>query len=109
MGVGSTYGQTAEDSKANGRIIICTGKASTPGKMAGSMKVNMLTTESMVMELTLGQMVDNIPDSGKMVSSTDKVLTDRLQDKKEEVSGKMVKEYNGLMNDRLTLYNYFYY
>ena len=60
MAVESMNGLTVEDMMVSGKIITCTVKEFTPGKMVESTMEIISTTESMAKESTPGRMADNI-------------------------------------------------
>merc|ERR1712153_125006 len=76
-------GQMAESITANGKIIICMVRVSTPGKMAVCMKETMKMTASMALEYTHGTMVNNMKAGGKMENSTEKESTEKESGKTE--------------------------
>jgi hypothetical protein len=92
----SMFGPMVEGLKAPGKKIICTEEECTPGKTEESMKVNILMTENMVTESTLGPMEENILDNGKMESSMAKAYTGKHLDRKREDIGRMGKDSSGL-------------
>ena len=56
---------------------------------------------NMAMVFTPGKTVDNMLVSGLMENSTAKELTDKVMARRNEASGKMARELNGLMNEQL--------
>jgi hypothetical protein len=92
----STSGQMAESMTANGKITICTVKVSIHGKMVECIKVNMKMIASTDTVPIPGMTVNNMPVGGKMESNTEKVPTVKTA-VIARVSGKMVKESDGLM------------
>lgn len=85
-------------SMESGETTTCMERASTLGKMAESMKGNMLMIGNMGTESTPGQMEDNTLDSGKTVNSMEKADTDRQMDWKSKAYGKMARESSGLID-----------
>jgi hypothetical protein len=86
-----TFGQMAENTMVNGKIIICMVKVCILGKTEECMRETMKMIENMVTVYTLGMMESNTKVGGKMESNMEKVSTEKM-DVIEEVFGKMEKE-----------------
>ncbi len=88
--------------KEIGRIITCTAVAFTLGKMADAMKVSTITTGNTAMVLTHGKMEDSMWVTGRMVNNMAKDFTDKVTARNAEAFGRMARESNGVMNEKLT-------
>jgi len=82
--------------KANGLTINSMDKENKPGQMAEVMRVLSIMESKKVKEYMLGLMVRNTMELGLMVNSTEKVLSQLLRAKSEEVFGQMEFDLNGL-------------
>ena len=92
----SIFGQMVESTTVNGKITTCTARVFVLGKMAESMMENIKTTGSTAKVFTPGMTASNTMASGIMESNMVRACTERMV-VIGEVSGKTVKESNGLM------------
>jgi hypothetical protein len=86
-----THGQIIENMKENGEQIRCMAKEPLHGLMVESISENMLMIRKKDMENLIGRMEDVIVENGLMENNMAKDLMLQVQDKKNTVSGKMVK------------------
>ena len=87
----SIIGQTANNTKAPGTKIRCMEKEHLYGKIRKNIRVNSSMTSVRVPEHSVGPMVDNMLESGRLVSSMVMVLTLVLKVRRNQVSGKMAR------------------
>jgi hypothetical protein len=109
-----TYGQMEEDTRENGRTIICTVRESTHGKTEESTSDNISMTESTDTVFTPGTTEDNTKVTGNPESNTEKVSTVKAKTKtsrRERVFGKTERESSGWMsknkNDHNTIHTHY--
>jgi hypothetical protein len=88
-------GQTEESMTVNGKIITCTEKESTHGKMAEDMRETISMIGSTDSVYTPGKTEDNISGTGKMENNMVKEHIDKQEAKRRKEFGKMEKELNG--------------
>jgi len=96
-----TCGQMEEDTRENGKTIICTEKESIHGRTAESMSDNISMTESMGMVFTPGTTEDNTRATGNLESNMERVSIVKAKTKtsrKEKVFGKTERESSGWMS-----------
>lgn len=90
-----TLGQTAENTRENGRIIVCVAKVNSLFKMAESSLVNTKTIRRTVMENSTGQMAGFTKVNGSTGNNTEKDSTSLLMDNRNMDNGARVKESDG--------------
>jgi len=71
LGTGTTTGQTARPTKANGLAIKWTAWEFSSGKTANTTRVTLRTTSEMAKARLFGQMVDSTSESGRTANNTD--------------------------------------
>jgi len=103
MVMGCTHGLMEENSKAVGKIIICTEEVYTAGLTDVYLKVNMLMIKRKVRVFTHGVMEDNTAVNGKMVNNMDKEYIDMRMVIVGQVFGTKVKEQCGLTKMRIDI------
>lgn len=93
-------GPTAEFTKENGKKTNSMEKEYTHGLTAGCTRETTRTIRNMVWAPTPGQMANLMKDNGRTASSMERPDSPIPRAEAKWASGKMVKESNGLMQNR---------
>jgi len=97
MGREFIRGVTVGNMKVTGEQIRCMVKACSPGPTAENTSASIETIKRRAMVSSFGLMADAIEVNGLMASRTAKVHMFQVVDKRNMVSGKMVRELDGLV------------
>ena len=99
MAEASMSGLMAGGTKESGKTTTCTEEECTPGRMVESMMGSTRMIGSMAMGYTHGLMGGSTRGSGATGSNMEMASIDRLEELRGKESGKMEREYNGLIPD----------
>lgn len=93
------YGQTADSTKGNGKIIKCMEKENSNGQMVENILGHIMTTKRRDMACLSGLMVERILERGLMECSMDQVYFKTEMGGKKKANGSRANACDGLIDN----------